>query len=85
MSSTRYCYMAKATNHIKNKVMLYCWSQSIKNTQDKSIFLYFQDYIIKYMLIHYYCTAGCKSHYLMKHDHTNTSLINLIIPRKSVS
>ena len=33
----------------------------VRNTQNKLIFLYFQDYIIKYMLIHYYFTAGCKS------------------------
>ena len=30
------------------------------NYEDKLIFLYFQDYIIKYMLTYYYFTVGCK-------------------------
>ena len=38
----------------------WCYTAGVRNIKEKSIFLYFQDYIIKYMLIHYYFTARCK-------------------------
>ena len=55
----------------------------VANCQDKSKFPYFQDYIIKCMLIHYYCTDGCKLLNIIslfnKHNLTNTSLMNIYI------